>query len=277
MTRALVLAGGGVTGIAWELGVVASLHSAGIDVADADLVVGTSAGSAVAAQITSGASMDDLTAAQRTAPEESKELAVELDGSRLEQAFAVLADTSLPPVERRAKIGAMALATETIPEAQRRGIVASRLPHADWPAQALVITAVDAFTGELATFDRSSGVELVDAVAASCAVPCIWPPVTIGATRYIDGGVRSGTNADLAVGHDAVLIITPAAAELSLGLDREVTRLERENSRVEVLRADDEARRQMGPNALDPSKRGDALAAGLRQGSEVADRLRDFW
>src|SRR5689334_16577719 len=98
MTRALVLGGGGVTGVAWELGVVSALLDAGIDLADADLIVGTSAGSAVAAQITSGASMDELVAAQLDP--ETKERSVELDLDAMIAIFSLLEDEELDPDER---------------------------------------------------------------------------------------------------------------------------------------------------------------------------------
>jgi NTE family protein len=277
MTRALVLAGGGLTGIAWETGVIAALHDVGIVLTDADLVVGTSAGAAVAAQITSGAPIDELVGAQLIPASESKEMAAELDIDLLGQAFGVLGDTSLEPDERRARVGAMALAADTITEAQRRDIIEARLPRHEWPDQSIILTAVDAHSGALTTFERSSGVELIDAVAASCAVPCVWPPVTIGDRRYIDGGVRSGTNADLAIGHDVVVVITPEIIEMDTLLEREVAKLEREGSAVEVVRADGVARREMGPNALDPTMRAPALAAGRRQGSNEADRVRAVW
>ena len=88
-------------------------------------------------------------------------------------------------------------------------MIADRLPSHAWPARALLIVAVDAHTGRHRAFDRDSGVPLVDAVAASCAVPGIWPPVTIGATRWVDGGVRSSDNADLAADHERVLVLAP--------------------------------------------------------------------
>src|SRR5581483_5739954 len=125
----------------------------------------------------------------------------------------------------RRRIGAAALAAETIDEAPRRAAVAARVPVDAWPARTLLIVAVDAATGETVVFDRGSGVSLVDAVTASCAVPGVWPPATIGGRRYVDGGVRSGTNADLAVGCDRVVVIVPLMADEPVpwgGLDQEI-------------------------------------------------------
>ena len=213
-TKALVLGGGGVTGIAWELGVIAGLAAAGCDVRDADLIVGTSAGATVAAQISTGP-LDDLVASQRSTT--SAEIAAELDLDLMIEIFTVLGDRSIPADERRAAVGAHALAAETVPEAVRREVIAARLPAHRWPDAPVLLTAVDALSGELVTFDRTSGVELVDAVAASCAVPGVWPPVTIGGRRYVDGGVRSSTNADLAAAHDRILVLTPMAQAMALG------------------------------------------------------------
>lgn len=93
-------------------------------------------------------------------------------------------------------------------------VIAARLPAADWPERDLRIPAVDAVTGEVVIFTRDSGVTLVDAVTASCAVPGIWPPASIGDHRYVDGGVRSSANADLAAGADQILLITPTLPDV---------------------------------------------------------------
>ena len=281
MTRALVLSGGGVTGIAWELGVVAGLAAEGIDVTNAaDLVVGTSAGSAVAAQVTSGESLEVLVAGQRTPAEESKEIAAVLDLDVLGAIFAILWDEDLDPDDRRAQVGAAALAAETVPEAVRLETIAARLPSPSWPdpeVHRLVLTAVDAGSGAFTTFDASSGVALVDAVAASCAVPGIWPPVTIGERRYVDGGVRSSSNAHLAEGFDHVLVLSPMNPALVANQAAELAALEATGSEVIVIQADEDALIAMGDNPLDPAFRAVAVDAGLRQGAALAAVVRDGW
>ena len=120
-----------------------------------------------------------------------------------------------------------------------------------WPKPRLLIVAVDTETGEEYIMDRTSGVSLVDAVAASCAVPGIWPPVTIAGHRYMDGGVRSATNADLAHGYDRILILNPLGANanvLGTGLDSEVAALEREGSQVLVNAPDAASTTAIGLN-----------------------------
>jgi NTE family protein len=272
-TRALVLAGGGVTGIAWELGVLLGLQDAGVDaVGAASLVVGTSAGSAVGAQVLSGVPLTSVYERQLEATHQ--ELTPDLDFDGLVAIFGELAggDRHDPALLRR--LGAMALAATTVPEAERRAVIEARLPVHAWPAAPrLLITAIDVVTGELVVFDRSSGVGLVDAVAASCAVPGVWPPVTIGDRRFMDGGVRSTANADLAGDAERVLVLAPMSGPTVAELDAEVAVLP---GRVLTVTADDEAAQAMGPNPLDPSRRADAARTGRRQGAAVAASVREL-
>lgn len=278
--RALVLAGGGVAGIAWELGVLRGLGEVDPDLLNslrsADVVIGTSAGSAVAAQITTGALIDDLYSAQLS--EHSSELEVELNLEELMARFVRAASGATGPEDMRRRIGALALETPTVSESIRRAAIFARLPDESWPASTLLVTAVDAETGEPTVFTTSSGVDLVDAVAASCAVPGVWPPVTIDGHRYIDGGVRSGTNADLAVGCDRVLIVTPsqAAAPRPWGnLDDEIDQLSPAD--VRVVYADDASITAFGTNPLSPLTRGPAAREGRQIGRAEADAVGRFW
>ena len=204
--RALVLGGGGITGIAWETGILAGLAQVGVDLISADVVVGTSAGSVVGAQILSGTTLEDLYAEQLK--EANGEIAARI-GMLAIARFVI--GSVWPGDERRgsARIGHAALKARTVPESVRRAVFEERLPSRVWPERRLIITAVDAENGEARVFDRDSGVPLLDAVAASCAVPMVWPPITINGHRYIDGGVRSVANADLAAGCDRVVVLAP--------------------------------------------------------------------
>ena len=152
-------------------------------------------------------------------------------------------------------------------------MIAGRLPDHSWPDRALAVVAVDAHSGEPRVFDRASGVDLIDAVAASCAVPGIWPPVTIGGRRYIDGGVRSTVNADLAAGYGRVLILVPMADP---ALDAQVAALA-EAAEVEVISADEETVAAFGVNPLDPAVRPGAARAGYAQGERDAARIAPWW
>lgn len=272
---ALVLGGGGVTGVAWEIGIIAGLAEAGVDLTAADVVIGTSAGTAVAAQVTSGVPVEQLFA--RQLEPSTGELAARMPAGALLR-FVAATLTTRDPRTYAARIGRMALAAPTVAEAERRRVIESRLPVHEWPDRALKVTAVVADTGEFVVFDADSGASLVDAVAASCAVPGVWPPVTIGGRRYIDGGVRSPVNADLAAGHDRVVVIAP----MSRGggaiprLRDQVSGLA-EHGRVVVVEPDAAARAAFGRNVLDPSRRAPAAHAGRTQAATVATEVAKVW
>lgn len=271
--RALVLAGGGVAGIAWELGMIDGLRRAGVDLGEPDLILGTSAGSVVGAQLATGQLEAAIAMQERAA---TTEIAAELDFAQLLARGAEIARSASDPTDAGRQWGAYALAARTVPEAKRRAAVAARLPVQTWPAQPLRITAVDAATGELVVFDRTSGVSLVDAVTASCAVPGVWPPATIGERRYLDGGIRSFANADLARDHHRVLVLAPIAvtdAAYRARFDAELATLER----VLVVEGDPDTVAAIGTNPLDPGRRKPALDAGRRQSREVVDQVRAFW
>src|SRR5579859_1901121 len=254
-TRALVLGGGGVAGVAWELGILMGLYDTGVDVRGADVIIGTSAGSVVGAQIASGTDLESLFASQLTPVEQSKERMVTFDVAQMMEVFSqAIAGAGTDLKAMRARIGAYALAAPTISEAERRAIIESRLPAQTWSQQCLLIVAVDTGTGEEYIMDRESGVSLVDAVAASCAVPGIWPPVTIAGRRYMDGGVRSATNADLAAGYERVLILNPlgeGANFFGVGPAAEAVALERAGSKVLVIGPDAASAGAIGTNPLD--------------------------
>ncbi|MCP3783567.1 patatin-like phospholipase family protein [Micromonospora sp. A3M-1-15] len=280
MTNALVLAGGGVAGIAWELGVLRGLADADPTLADrilaADLIVGTSAGSSVAAQITSGVALDDLYAAQLRP--ETAEIEVDVDTEKLFADYAAVLTGATGPEDARRRIGGIALAAQTVDPAVRLAAIDARLPVKQWPDRRLLLPAVDAETGDEAIFTRESGVTLRDAVAASCAVPGIWPPVTIGDRRYVDGGVRSMTNADLAAGADRVLIIQPTLAGTPQpwgDLDAEIAALAPAN--VHVISADQASVDAFGTNALSPATRAASARAGRAVGAAHAAAVAAVW
>jgi NTE family protein len=273
--RALVLGGGGVTGVAWELGLLAGLAESGIDPGAADLYVGTSAGSVVAAQVTSGAGIEDLYARQLEPP--TGEIAARLGRGLLARwGWTMLRSRTGEAFRKR--IGAMALKARTLTEAERRTVIASRLGDLAWPDRRLLITACDAYSGAFKVFDADSGVSLVDAVGASCAVPGVWPPVTIGDTRYIDGGMRSATNADLAEGSDRVIIIAPVAMGGGpVGKLADEARLLGRTAKVVTVSPDEPARKAIGRNLLDPAFRAAAARAGREQAARVVEEVKRVW
>lgn len=202
---ALVLGAGGITGVAWQLGLIVGLRDAGVDVTGADLLVGTSAGSVTGALLAAGV---DPAGAQGMAAVD--DLPIRPDWFLGMQAFALLNDAGQPPEANRAGLGKLALAADVGAEEPYVEALSRRLPGHDWPERALVITAVDTADGRPVVWNSASGVPLNRAVAASCAVPCVFPPVTVNGSRYMDGGVRSYINADLAGNAKSVVVLAPS-------------------------------------------------------------------
>jgi NTE family protein len=273
MAEALVLGGGGVAGIAWITGLLLGLGEAGQDVTRAEVIVGTSAGSTVAAQLGSGVGLKELYARQLRSELQTAEIMVEMDLESWVAQLTAVAQTADTLVEMRRAVGRFALQAVTVSEADRRAVIASRLPSHEWPSRTLKIVAVDAESGQPRVFDQASGVSLVDAVAASCAVPGVWPPATIDERRYIDGGVRSGANADLAAGASRVLVIVPlGTAErfpTDTPLDGAVAGLRAAGAEVATVAPDDRSKQAIGVNPLDPATRTPAAEAGRRQGTAL--------
>ncbi|MBT8159849.1 MULTISPECIES: patatin-like phospholipase family protein [Arthrobacter] len=289
--RALVLAGAGSSGNAWEIGLIAGLFDGGVDVTEADVIIGTSAGSTVAAQITSGTPLTELyapilaetphppagSAESRRRPASNVPPPNYMDWSNRIIASAV--DAS----DMRRRMGAAALEMDESNGANGvrwRSVVASRLPSQHWPAQAVLITAVNARTGEPVVFDSSSGIDLVDAVAASTSS---MAPYSIGENRYINGGYRRSENADLAAGYGRVLVLSPFGGrtrmplEWGMDLAAQVHELQAGGSAVETVFPDSDAEHMFGANAMDPTLRPPAARAGYEQGKAIAGRLSAFW
>jgi NTE family protein len=279
-TRALVLGGGGSTGNAWLIGVVAGLYDAGLDVTAADLTIGTSAGSTAAAQL-AGASPTELLAQvlDAQAPQPKRPNAP-VDLTWMTELIAAAEDAA----DMRRRMGAVALEREAASDgswqAQWRATVASRLPSQSWPQRTVLITAVEAQTGEPAVFDRHSGVDVADAIAASCSSRL---PFRIGGTPYIDGGYRRNENADLAAGHERVLVLSPFGGATmhplawGMQLAAQVDELRAGGSTVETIFPTSDSEHLFGTNAMDLSLRPAAARAGHEQGKAVAEQVAEFW
>jgi NTE family protein len=274
--RALVLGGGGVTGAAWELGLIAGLAGLDVDLTQADLVIGTSAGAVVGAQVRSGVPLEPMYQRQLAPP--AGEIPARL-GAMVIAKMAWIMLTSRDQVRGRARLGAMALRAGTVPEADCRQVFQARLPSADWPDRPLQVTAIDAHTGDFVVFDAASEASLVDAVGASCAVPGVWPPVTIGRRRFIDGGMRSPANADLAAGHDRVVIIAPLGrgSPRIPGPQAQAAELRAAGAQVVVVTPDAAARTAIGHDVLDLGRRSAAARAGRDQADGAAAAVRMVW
>ena len=298
---ALVLGGGGAAGNAWEIGIIAGLAEAGLDMTEtADLVVGTSAGATAAAQVRSGIPTAELLASVLSPPVQpvgqNREAPPSLPMATVYERMRAISAAATSVSDLRRAMGAFGLESDSTlgPAAeQRRAIVAARLPRPEWPDRPMIVTAVDANTGELAAFDRDSGVDLVDAVTASTALPGLVPTVSINGTRYIDGGVGGGENADLASGYANVVVLSPLGGrsqtpperaadpagqfeglrrppEWGTDLASQVEALRKQGSHVEVITPDADSRAAMGTNQMDLTTRIPAARAGFAQGKSPA-------
>ncbi|WP_312032875.1 patatin-like phospholipase family protein [Actinomadura latina] len=230
----------------------------------------------MAAQISGGLPIGELFERQADPALQNRELVPSGDVTVADFAeiwMRIVEENDDPAAVRRA-MGARALAAATVDEVARRAVIEARLPVREWPSRDLRVTAVNALTGDLRVFDRGSGVPLMDAVAASCAVPMIWPPVTIGGVRYVDGGVGSVNNLALATGYERVLLLAPMD-EPALAAD--IAMVEGEGGRVEVIGPDEASRAAFGADPLDPSTRTPSANAGLAQGKAAAAGIASFW
>lgn len=290
-SRALVLGGGGAAGNAWLIGVIAGLSDGGMAATEADLVIGTSAGATAAAQIAGATPADLLAATLDTPPPLPRNDHGRPPGAgnaswmdHLERTNAIIAASAdLADMRRRSGAYALELATDAGESARLRWreTVAARLPSPQWPSHAVHLTAVDADTGEPVVLDRDSGIDLVDAVAASCAG---GPAYRIGARSYIDGGYRrSSENADLAAGYERVLVLSPLGGRTrhprswNSVLAAQVDELRSGGSLVETILPDAESLTAFGDNMMSPATRAPAARAGHDQGRRLAGRVLELW
>jgi len=276
---ALVLGGGGITGIAWELGVLSRLLEAGVPVDDADLVVGTSAGSVVGTMVRLGRVDEGL----REQFEAVTELpSGSIDPEVFQQTLGQALAGATGPQEARARIGALARETPVIgDEPELVTAMRERFGDAAWPSAGLTVCTVDATDGAFRPLDATSGVDLHRAVAASCSVPVVWPTVDVDGRPTMDGGVRSGTNADLADDHDRVLVLS-CGPELDISplgptLSQVVAARRAAGHEVLVIEADADALQAFGTDVLATTTRRPAAEAGRRQAEAVLDEVRAFW
>jgi NTE family protein len=290
----LVLGAGGVVGHAYHAGVLDGLAQAtGWDPREAEVIVGTSAGSVVGALLRAGFSAHDL-AARSTGD------AVSPEGARLaaragmgdgparfptgptsRRGLPRMASPSLlmraalrpfwmnrPGVMLAGALPAGAVPTELVAAAFRPRV------GSDWPERDLWLTAVCLRDGRRVVFGRDGAppAHVADAVAASCAIPSFFAPVTVGGVDYVDGGAHSPTNADLVSERDLDLVIVsspmsvagnrlrpsldlPARRMCRLYLGQEAARIRRRGVPVVAFQPTGDDLKVMGMNAMNPAHR----------------------
>jgi NTE family protein len=284
MSRALVLGGGGSTGVAWLVGMLTGLEAAGTAATQCDLVIGTSAGSIVGARVALDEPLETTQQSllHRDGALENESVAnLDFEGMlKIFEAWTSMPDTS--PASCRV-IGQMALEVKTMDSARFRELVNADVPQ-QWPTRQFIATAVDANTGEFVTFGNNDSASLRDAIASSICVPGIFPPAEVNGKRLVDGGLRSGTSADLAIGHDFVLVLAPIGS-LSDGMDpgaralaeAEVAMLRENGATVTLVFPDETSNATIGINRMDPTIAESVFEQGKRQGGELGAFMKARW
>jgi NTE family protein len=284
MLRALVLGGGGPLGVAWESGLIAGFAQADVDLGQADFILGTSAGAIVGARLASGG--DSARLADAVLDPASAEIPPPPGGSSEDflKMVALMREAqsgARHPAEVRRELGAYALAADATSEAAFFEVVGRELgaiPHLGWPVRNFACTAVDVEDGGFQLWQADSGVDLLPAVTSSACVPGLITPITLQGRRYMDGGMRSPTNADLAAGYDLIVVVAVAPPGAPTPqLDEEVETLKAVGATVVAITLDEGAGLAVGTDLMDSRRKPQAARAGLAQGLSQAGILKSVW
>lgn len=284
-TRTVVLGGGGTVGVAWQTGLLAGLREAGVDLAGASAIVGTSAGALVGALLSSGREPTDALAVLAAVGRRIDFAGLTAGSEAFLEASRQAALAADPRQALRAIGSAAREATTALTEDDYLGLLET-LDGAAWPA-GFRCTAIDADTGELVVWGQESGVPLLRAVAASCVVPMLFPTVTIEGARYMDGGILNHLNAAAAPPNDILVAISclplgsqgrGAGSEISASTvraDAELTQL-RDTTRLVPVEPDF-SHLKAPVKMMDPEIAGQALLIGKRQAEREATAIRAAW
>ena len=289
MKRALVLGGGGMIGVAWETGLLNGLHEAGFDPREMDVIVGTSAGAITGAPLAAGIlppAPGSEDAARREAVAKLPMDPTKMDPKALGAIFGRWTKMTRTTPEEAAEIGKLAATLYRELEPQLVAHITGAVSLPGWPERKLLVNAVDTQTGERRVFDRNSGVELGRAVAASSAVPGLFPSVTIDGRLYMDGQVHSSTNADVLLPYEPqlVLVAMPTNSVSSPGigghaermLEAELSALHAAGVKTSVRMPLPEHGARLGTNLMDSKRAGAAFAVGLEVGRQWATELAEL-
>ncbi|GFZ30852.1 patatin [Clostridium zeae] len=275
-TRAVVLGGGGVTGIAWEIGIITALLQEGIDLSEADVIIGTSAGSFVGTALASGYDMRKLYDSQFIPNKSEVNVSVGSEIMKLWTAAFIYGK------DDKKKIGKLfgdiaKKYPSKISKEERQAVVESRLTTTIWPSK-LKVTAVDAETGDLHVFDKDSDTSLIDAVNASGAVPGLWPFVAFNDRDWIDGGMVSSTNAFLSGSYDKVVILSPMPQKYGLvpSVKEDVEEM-RKRAAVSLIIPDNDSILAIGKNPYAPTHAASSAKAGFEQGIREVAGVYKTW
>jgi NTE family protein len=275
--KAVVFGGGGSVGTGWQTGLNAGWNRAGIDLTDADLILGTSAGAAVGVQVALRQDLDRQLARYRAAwlrhaaGQPTRVLSLDRDQVlQLQKLFDLGHAQGLTDKRVRQEIARAALGARTVSE-QEFLLTVKYLAGERWPAN-YICTALDIDTCEFVPLTAALGGDLQHGVAAAVAVPGFYPPITVAGHRYVDGGCLSPTHLDLAADYDEVLFV-----QMTETPQREFDALERSGAQLLIIQPDEESLAVMGDNLMDASAAFGAAEAGLAHGQRTAAAVRAFW
>ena len=283
-TRALVLGGGGAVGVGWQTGLVTGLREAGVDLAGAEAIVGTSAGALVGALLSSGRDVTGaLTTLAALGQSIDRDALAAGDEAFLRARRQARLDTD--PRQALRTVGRAAQEASAPPEDVYLGMFGT-LDGTAWPA-VFRCTAIDTDTGDLVVWDQGSGVPLLHAVASSCSIPMLFPTVTIKGRHYMDGGILNPLNATAAPPADVLLVLScqplgsqGAGVESALAAsaatpDAELAQL-RETRRLVAVEPDF-SDTGAPANGMDPNSAIQALRIGKRQAEREAAAIQAAW
>lgn len=278
MDFGLVLGGGGMIGVGWETGLLEGCAEAGVDLTRAKILVGTSAGSIVGAQLCEGGLANAPQRPKASGDGPPGDVFAHLPQEAATEVFATWIKMTGPNATTAKRIGELACQTENDGEALVA--VMSARGH-EWQPKDLRIVAVSTRSGERRVFDRNSGVAIGRCISASSAVPGMFAPVDIEGARYMDGQVHSGTNADL-LAQDAVELVVIVAPTCQVTANRlgavaeaclraEVETLEAAGKRVVTVMPMAQDKEAYGSSLMDATHVESAKEAGRKQGRAVAE------
>jgi NTE family protein len=302
--RAFVFGGGGVLGFAWIVGALTALqHELGIEPAQGDLLVGTSAGAVVSGLLGCGLDIDSIRRHQVGMPlPEDPPISWNYDSD---------SGGSLPPrpmvwwpgsprlvwdgIRRPASVSPVLALSGLLPRGRGslqpihqmlRSVITETVGAGNWPQRTWII-ATDYSTGRRTVFGREGEptAELADAVCASCAIPAWYTPMQINSRAYIDGGAVSNTSVDLVAGEelDEVYVLAPMAAvqpdsprspvarlerrvrrSITRGIGNDISTLREAGTQVTLLTPGPDDLAVMGANLMNPRRRTAVLHTAMR-------------
>ena len=276
--KAIVLGGGGSFAISWELGYLYGLFENGVDVRDADRMIGTSSGSPAAAVFASDLSWKEILHGQIDLRHDEQ---VPLsDMSALFERYAKIAKESENPQAWMENYRTLALEPNRIDEDTNLSRIKKRINLTEWTKN-LYVTATSAETAQRVVFDATSNVDLHKAITASSSLPGVWPAITIKGQKYYDGGCHSMDNADVAKNADQILVLSPSLpVDTPYKPEDDLKELRASGARVLVVKPSEEVRtafKELGGNTVDTRIRPILEKMAKKQGLQEAKKIKEFW